>query len=92
MNSSKAALIFVVLLLIAFAGPAAQKEPNANAAAPRITILYDAFGKSPAMQQDWGFAAPAGSLHWRAYLCRLKAGVWRSLHLLRSRSRREALT
>jgi 7,8-dihydropterin-6-yl-methyl-4-(beta-D-ribofuranosyl)aminobenzene 5'-phosphate synthase len=29
----------------------------AEAAEPRITILYDAFGKSAAMQKDWGYAA-----------------------------------
>ena len=26
-------------------------------ATPQVTILYDAFGKTPAMQKDWGYAA-----------------------------------
>jgi 7,8-dihydropterin-6-yl-methyl-4-(beta-D-ribofuranosyl)aminobenzene 5'-phosphate synthase len=29
----------------------------ADAGTPRITILYDAFGKSPAMARDWGYSA-----------------------------------
>ena len=28
-----------------------------SAAAAQITILYDAFGKSSAMQKDWGYSA-----------------------------------
>ena len=33
--------------------PAAGAEPSQV----QITILYDAFGKPSAMQNDWGFAA-----------------------------------
>ena len=34
----------------------AQTKQAANDA-PRITVLYDAFGKTGAMKQDWGYAA-----------------------------------
>ena len=57
MNTSKATVILAACLLFVFAGRAALQESNANTAAPRITILYDAFGRSPAMREDWGFAA-----------------------------------
>src|SRR5262249_53037739 len=36
------------------AGMAAAEPPN------RVTILYDAFGRSPSVTQDWGFAALGG--------------------------------
>ena len=35
----------------------AQPMSTASAAHPRITILYDAFGKKASMKKDWGFAA-----------------------------------
>jgi 7,8-dihydropterin-6-yl-methyl-4-(beta-D-ribofuranosyl)aminobenzene 5'-phosphate synthase len=38
------------LLLLAQTQPAAKE-------APRITVLYDAFGKTGEMNQDWGYAA-----------------------------------
>jgi 7,8-dihydropterin-6-yl-methyl-4-(beta-D-ribofuranosyl)aminobenzene 5'-phosphate synthase len=31
--------------------------PTSKAHKAEITILYDAFGKSPTMKKDWGFAA-----------------------------------
>jgi 7,8-dihydropterin-6-yl-methyl-4-(beta-D-ribofuranosyl)aminobenzene 5'-phosphate synthase len=34
----------------------AQTQPAAKEA-PRITVLYDAFGKTAGMKQDWGYAA-----------------------------------
>jgi 7,8-dihydropterin-6-yl-methyl-4-(beta-D-ribofuranosyl)aminobenzene 5'-phosphate synthase len=35
-----------------------QPTPPRTAASPaRITVLYDAFGKDPAMTKDWGYAA-----------------------------------
>ena len=37
--------------------PSAEKMSAASPAKPRITILYDAFGKSIGMTKDWGFAA-----------------------------------
>jgi 7,8-dihydropterin-6-yl-methyl-4-(beta-D-ribofuranosyl)aminobenzene 5'-phosphate synthase len=42
------ALLVSVLL---FAGIGAAETPN------RVTILYDSFGKDPALTMDWGFAA-----------------------------------
>jgi 7,8-dihydropterin-6-yl-methyl-4-(beta-D-ribofuranosyl)aminobenzene 5'-phosphate synthase len=42
------ALAVIVLLL---PGMAAAETPN------RVTILYDSFGKNPALIMDWGFAA-----------------------------------
>lgn len=52
----------MMLMTSCAAPPAAQSDkpsPQAAAAAqkPQITILYDAFGKDPAMKKDWGFAA-----------------------------------
>jgi 7,8-dihydropterin-6-yl-methyl-4-(beta-D-ribofuranosyl)aminobenzene 5'-phosphate synthase len=38
------------LLLLAQTQPAAKE-------APRVTVLYDAFGKTGEMKQDWGYAA-----------------------------------
>jgi 7,8-dihydropterin-6-yl-methyl-4-(beta-D-ribofuranosyl)aminobenzene 5'-phosphate synthase len=34
-----------------------QTTATSAPAEPRITVLYDAFGKSSAMQKDWGYAA-----------------------------------
>src|SRR5437660_12767983 len=39
----------VIVLLLA--GMAVAETPN------RVTILYDSFGKNPALTMDWGFAA-----------------------------------
>ena len=51
----------VLSLLIALsAGHARTGETTPTSAAsttPRITILYDAFGKNATMKKDWGFAA-----------------------------------
>jgi 7,8-dihydropterin-6-yl-methyl-4-(beta-D-ribofuranosyl)aminobenzene 5'-phosphate synthase len=38
-------------LVLFFTGIAGAETPN------RVTILYDSFGKSPALAMDWGFAA-----------------------------------
>jgi 7,8-dihydropterin-6-yl-methyl-4-(beta-D-ribofuranosyl)aminobenzene 5'-phosphate synthase len=38
------------------AGPTAARE-GADATKARITVLYDAFGRDPALQKDWGYAA-----------------------------------
>ena len=44
-----------------FLGGCAARTPSPSAAQPdangRITMLYDAFGKTVTMQKDWGFAA-----------------------------------
>ena len=57
-NSRVISYCVVALALItgtprAFAGPLADAPPG-NA---RITVLYDAFGKTPRMQKDWGYSA-----------------------------------
>ena len=45
-------LVAAALLLSAHRGQAAEdNQPS------RVTILYDAFGKDPAMKKDWGFSA-----------------------------------
>jgi len=36
---------------------ATASPASAAAETPRITILYDAFGKDAAMTKDWGYAA-----------------------------------
>jgi 7,8-dihydropterin-6-yl-methyl-4-(beta-D-ribofuranosyl)aminobenzene 5'-phosphate synthase len=43
----------LVSACVAFAEAAAADSDNA----PRITILYDAFGKTSTMKKDWGFSA-----------------------------------
>ena len=40
---------------VALLSSAAPKE--AATMLPRITVLYDAFGNTPGMQKDWGYAA-----------------------------------
>jgi len=47
-----ALLTVLALLASAFAGPV-----PAAGAAPKITVLYDAFGDESALRKDWGFAA-----------------------------------
>jgi 7,8-dihydropterin-6-yl-methyl-4-(beta-D-ribofuranosyl)aminobenzene 5'-phosphate synthase len=51
--------ISLLLLLLGATNCAAQahKSPAPVADTAGITILYDAFGKSPDMQKDWGFSA-----------------------------------
>src|SRR3954451_1987992 len=45
-------------LLVACAASISSTEvPRAGHDPAQITILYDAFGKDPAMQKDWGYAA-----------------------------------
>src|SRR3954447_2360064 len=45
-------LVAAALLLSAHRGQAAEENHPS-----RVTILYDAFGKDPAMKKDWGFSA-----------------------------------
>ena len=53
--------LFVLMSVIGSAWPlssyAATSPTSAAAETPRITILYDAFGKDAAMSKDWGYAA-----------------------------------
>src|SRR5579885_9596 len=46
-----------LLLLINFSATKLYASTEASPFEPRITVLYDAFGKSPDMQKDWGYAA-----------------------------------
>jgi len=52
---------FVVALAMLLAGCAAMTSPplaaRADPSKAQITVLYDAFGRSSAMQKDWGYAA-----------------------------------
>jgi 7,8-dihydropterin-6-yl-methyl-4-(beta-D-ribofuranosyl)aminobenzene 5'-phosphate synthase len=50
---------FATLLLLIECAAAVSTAPIATAAPgnAQITILYDAFGKTSAMQKDWGYAA-----------------------------------
>ena len=46
------------LLLTACAGPSSPGgSAGTDPAKAQITVLYDAFGRDPAMQKDWGYAA-----------------------------------
>ena len=50
--------IFALLLSgCASSSTATAPIPATSRATPRITILYDAFGKNASMKKDWGFAA-----------------------------------
>jgi 7,8-dihydropterin-6-yl-methyl-4-(beta-D-ribofuranosyl)aminobenzene 5'-phosphate synthase len=41
----------LAVMVLLFAGTGGAETPN------RVTILYDSFGKNPALTMDWGFAA-----------------------------------
>ncbi|MDQ3195812.1 MAG: MBL fold metallo-hydrolase, partial [Pseudomonadota bacterium] len=60
-NMTMLAGLFAGMALFAgCANPPAVKTTAAETTAPQkpqITVLYDAFGKDPAMKKDWGFAA-----------------------------------
>lgn len=47
----------VVVLLAGFTSLASVRMRGATDDRPRITVLYDAFGKGGALQKDWGYAA-----------------------------------
>jgi 7,8-dihydropterin-6-yl-methyl-4-(beta-D-ribofuranosyl)aminobenzene 5'-phosphate synthase len=49
---------YCLAALLSFVGCATTTSAaSANPGKAQITILYDAFGKPPAMQEDWGYAA-----------------------------------
>jgi 7,8-dihydropterin-6-yl-methyl-4-(beta-D-ribofuranosyl)aminobenzene 5'-phosphate synthase len=55
-----AVLLFALGLIWMLQGCATPDATDTNTAAPspaRITVLYDAFGKNPAMTKDWGYSA-----------------------------------
>ncbi|HEU4626589.1 MAG TPA: MBL fold metallo-hydrolase [Steroidobacteraceae bacterium] len=45
------------LLLVGFSAATAAPAADAGGDIVRVTILYDAFGKSSTMKKDWGYAA-----------------------------------
>ena len=47
----------VVILAAGFPVLMPAQTKQATSEVPRITVLYDAFGKTGAMKQDWGYAA-----------------------------------
>lgn len=55
------AWIAVVAVFTLLAGcaetPSPQTSPHIDMGKAKITVLYDAFGKSSGMQKDWGYAA-----------------------------------
>jgi 7,8-dihydropterin-6-yl-methyl-4-(beta-D-ribofuranosyl)aminobenzene 5'-phosphate synthase len=55
-RSKQPRIVFSLLLVAIFTGSLATAKA-ADAKIARITILYDAFGKSSAMRKDWGYAA-----------------------------------
>lgn len=50
---SAAALVLATCSVTLFAAP----TESATRAKAQITVLYDAFGKTPGMQKDWGYSA-----------------------------------
>ena len=48
---------FAGLSLVNACGAFADTAAAAPDKAPKITVLYDAFGKSSTMKKDWGFSA-----------------------------------
>jgi 7,8-dihydropterin-6-yl-methyl-4-(beta-D-ribofuranosyl)aminobenzene 5'-phosphate synthase len=49
--------ISIVLFLVLSLGGITSAEPPSRELPNRVTILYDSFGKSPAVTLDWGYAA-----------------------------------
>jgi 7,8-dihydropterin-6-yl-methyl-4-(beta-D-ribofuranosyl)aminobenzene 5'-phosphate synthase len=55
----RAVFCFAALLLLTACAATISAPPAASATSSKaqITVLYDAFGKTPTMQRDWGYAA-----------------------------------
>ena len=52
------ASVFAIVLAACAAAPEVEQRPDDRASAqPRITVLYDAFGKASTMRKDWGYSA-----------------------------------
>ena len=54
---SAAALVFVTAVPLLAAPLSAAQTAGASPARAQITVLYDAFGKTPGMREDWGYSA-----------------------------------
>lgn len=53
-----AAIVSLLIGTYAYAGGQAEEQPaNAILQQPRLTVLYDAFGKPSEMEKDWGYSA-----------------------------------
>jgi 7,8-dihydropterin-6-yl-methyl-4-(beta-D-ribofuranosyl)aminobenzene 5'-phosphate synthase len=50
-------LVAVAFAALACRGYAAGANTSVDPAKAQITVLYDAFGQTPGMQKDWGYAA-----------------------------------
>lgn len=50
-------VLSIATLLAGCTAPPRQPETAIDPSKARITVLYDAFGKNPAMHKDWGYAA-----------------------------------
>lgn len=46
-----------VVVLVAYSEGAFAANTTVDSVKPQITVLYDAFGQTSAMQKDWGYAA-----------------------------------
>jgi hypothetical protein len=54
-----ASTLLLAALIVCPAAYATPKSATAGAMVPqpKITVLYDAFGKVPGLQKDWGYSA-----------------------------------
>ena len=53
-------IVLAVSLVLSFAACGEMVKPSTTTTNPskaQITVLYDAFGKNPVLQKDWGYAA-----------------------------------
>ncbi|MDP1659632.1 MAG: MBL fold metallo-hydrolase [Methylotenera sp.] len=53
-------IVLAISLVLLIAGCGEMVKPSITTMSPpkaQITVLYDAFGKNPALQKDWGYAA-----------------------------------
>ena len=57
LNGFAAGLLMVALSASANASPQSDRQAGPETKVPRLTVLYDAFGKSNEMTKDWGYAA-----------------------------------
>ena len=58
--TSRSCVVSLFVALLVLIGDSVRTSPTSASAIPgeaRITVLYDAFGRDPAMQKDWGYAA-----------------------------------
>ena len=60
MNSHTRAISYCVVALVLLTGTVellAAPSASAIRGTAQITVLYDAFGKTPGVQKDWGYSA-----------------------------------